>query len=38
MPRAFDASNPPFDRLTQEEIGELRAALDIAYLRPGEAI
>ena len=38
MPSAFDASNPPFDRLTQEEIGELRAALDIAYLRPGEAV
>ena len=38
MPSAFDASNPPFDRLTQQEIGELRAALDIAYLRPGEAV
>ncbi|MFC7474077.1 DUF294 nucleotidyltransferase-like domain-containing protein [Dankookia sp. GCM10030260] len=38
MPSAFDASNPPFDRLTQEEIGDLRAALDIAYLRPGEAV
>ncbi|TCZ63573.1 DUF294 nucleotidyltransferase-like domain-containing protein [Roseicella aquatilis] len=38
MPSAFDASNPPFDRLTQQEIGELRAALDIGYLRPGEAV
>ncbi len=38
MPSAFDASNPPFDRLTQPEIAELRATLDIAYLRPGEAV
>ncbi|RAI59111.1 DUF294 nucleotidyltransferase-like domain-containing protein [Roseicella frigidaeris] len=38
MPNGFDASNPPFDRLTQPEIGELRAALDIAYLAPGEAV
>lgn len=38
MPSAFDASNPPFDRLTQEEISELRATLDIAYLPPGETV
>jgi len=38
MPSAFDASNPPFDRLTQAEIAELRAALDIAYLPPGEPV
>ena len=34
----FDAINPPFDRLTHDEINELRAALDIGYFRPGEAI
>lgn len=38
MPKAFDAANPPFDRLTPKEIERLRAALDIAYFRPGEAI
>jgi len=34
----FDATNPPFDRLTSQEVETLRAALDIAYFRPGEAI
>jgi CBS domain-containing protein len=38
MPKAFDAANPPFDRLTPTEIETLRAALDIAYFRPDEAI
>jgi CBS domain-containing protein len=38
MPKAFDAANPPFDRLTPKEVETLRAALDIAYFRPGEAI
>ena len=38
MPKAFDAANPPFDRLTPNEVETLRAALDIAYFRPGEAI
>jgi CBS domain-containing protein len=38
MAQAFDAQNPPFDRLTHEQIDELRAALDIAYFRPGEVI
>jgi CBS domain-containing protein len=38
MPQAFDAHNPPFDRLTHQEIAELRAALDIGYFRPGETI
>jgi CBS domain-containing protein len=38
MPKAFDAANPPFDRLTSQEVETLRAALDIAYFRPGEAI
>jgi CBS domain-containing protein len=38
MPQAFDAHNPPFDRLTHQEIVELRAVLDIGYFRPGETI
>lgn len=38
MHEAFDAHNPPFDRLNHQEIGELRAALDIGYFRPGEII
>lgn len=36
MPKTFDAANPPFDRLTPQEVETLRAALDIAYFRPGE--
>ena len=38
MPKAFDAANPPFDRLTTTEVEKLRAALDIDYFRPDEAI
>src|SRR5262245_62669590 len=38
MPQGFDAHNPPYDRLNHQEIGELRAALDIGYFRPGETI
>ena len=38
MPQSFDSHNPPFDRLTHDEINELRAALDIGYFRPGEVI
>lgn len=38
MPQAFDAQNPPFDRLTHDQITELRAALDIGYFRPGDTI
>src|SRR5262249_30600504 len=38
MPKAFDISNPPFDRLTPNEAETLRGSLDIAYFRPGEAI
>lgn len=38
MPQAFDAQNPPFDRLNHDEIGLVRNALDIGYFRPGEAI
>jgi CBS domain-containing protein len=38
MPKTFDVANPPFDRLTPKEVETLRAALDIVYFRPGEAI
>ncbi|MFO1148624.1 MAG: putative nucleotidyltransferase substrate binding domain-containing protein [Alsobacter sp.] len=38
MPKAFDASNPPFDRLGPQEIERLRAGLDILYVRPGETV
>lgn len=38
MMQAFDAQNPPFDRLTQKEAGDLKAAVDIAYYAPGEVI
>lgn len=38
MPKAFDVSNPPFDRLTPNEVETLRSSLDIAYYRPGQAI
>jgi CBS domain-containing protein len=38
MPNTFDATNPPFDRLASQEVDTLRAALDIAYFRPGETI
>ena len=38
MPNAFDENNPPFDRLTPEEIERVRRAVDIGYFRPGESI
>lgn len=38
MAEAFDAQNPPFERLSHDEISQVRAALDIGYFRPGEAI
>src|SRR5262245_9438062 len=38
MPQVFDAHNPPFDRLSHDEIGSVRAALDIGYFRPGETV
>jgi CBS domain-containing protein len=38
MTSGFDAQNPPFDRLSQPEIEDLRAAIDIGYFRPGERI
>jgi CBS domain-containing protein len=36
--QGFDAANPPFDRLTHEEVEELRASLDIGYFSPDEVI
>src|SRR5260370_608235 len=38
MPQSFDSPSPPFDRLTHDQINELRSALDIGYFRPGEVI
>ncbi len=38
MMQAFDAQNPPFDRLTQKEASDLKAAVDIGYYAPGEVI
>jgi CBS domain-containing protein len=36
--QGFDATSPPFDRLNHQEAEEIRAAVDIGYFRPGEAI
>ncbi len=38
MATGFDAQNPPFDRLTQQEAEEVRAAADVGYFAPGEVI
>jgi CBS domain-containing protein len=38
MASGFDPHNPPFDRLTSQEIEELEAALDILYVKPGDII
>jgi CBS domain-containing protein len=38
MAQPFDAGHAPFNRLSPEEIGTVRAALDIGYFRPGETI
>lgn len=38
MPQAFDALNPPFDRLSHQQLEDLRAVLDIGYFRPNEVI
>ena len=34
----FDAANPPFDRLTYQEVEEVRAVVDIGYFGPNEVI
>jgi CBS domain-containing protein len=36
--QGFDVTNPPFDRLTFEEVEDLRAVLDIGYFGPDEVI
>ena len=38
MAQHFDPTNAPFDRLSLEEVGLVRDALDIGYFRPGETI
>lgn len=38
MPQAFDAQNPPFDRLSYAEAAEIKAKLDIGYYAPGETV
>jgi len=36
--QGFDAANPPFDRLTHEEVEQIRASIDIGYYSPDEVI
>ena len=36
--QGFDAQNPPFDRLTRDEVDRLGAAMDIGYFAPGATI
>ncbi|HME82970.1 MAG TPA: DUF294 nucleotidyltransferase-like domain-containing protein, partial [Roseiarcus sp.] len=38
MAQHFDPKNAPFDRLSADEVGMVRDALDIAYFRPNETI
>ena len=38
LPKSFDASGAPFDRLSPQETENLRAAIDIVYFRPDETI
>lgn len=38
MPKAFDPSHPPFDRLSPQEVEEIRAAIDIAYFPPAQTV
>lgn len=38
MPKAFDFSNPPFDRLRGRELERFKASLDVAFFRKGETI
>ena len=38
MALPFDANDAPFNRLSLEELGIVRDALDIGYFRPGETI
>jgi CBS domain-containing protein len=36
--KAFDFSNPPFDRLRGAELERFRASLDVAFFRQGEVV
>ncbi len=38
MSKAFDFSNPPFDRLSGRELERFGASLDVAFFRTGEII
>ena len=38
MALGFDPANAPFDRLSGPQVETVRAALDIGYFRPGEAV
>jgi CBS domain-containing protein len=38
MAQPFDATSPPFDRLTRDEVAAMKAALDLGYYRPGEIL
>ncbi len=38
MPKAFDFSHPPFDRLTGPEMERFKASLDVRFFREGETI
>lgn len=38
MPKAFDFSNPPFDRLLGRELERFKASLDVAFFRKGETV
>jgi CBS domain-containing protein len=38
MAQPFEATHPPFDRLTSDEIAAVKAALDLGYYRPGETL
>jgi CBS domain-containing protein len=38
VPKAFDFSNPPFDRLTGRELERFKASLDVAFYRKGDTV
>ena len=38
MPKAFDFSNPPFDRLSGRELERFKACLDVAFFRQGQTV
>jgi CBS domain-containing protein len=38
VPKAFDFSNPPFDRLSGRELERFKACLDVAFFRKGQTV